>query len=124
MRLIKASCWPQKIKIPHRGGKPATYGDMTEVLKSELMDVNGSHGTCLHVIYPEQTEGYFLDLATGVSPELEKFLYALAEDTLVVKTLLEKDYTGTDVYRRTSNGFVLVLSSTVCKLNGFSLEVF
>ena len=131
--FVEEQIFPVSVKVPQRGGVAADVWDILQVLcqgQGTLMEEEDGFvdGWAVHVIPAGETAGEMLDLDEEDTTRemLQEYLLALPEGTgVAVSLVLDRgEYTSTKLYRRTADGFVLVMRTSADAREGFSLEVF
>lgn len=132
MKFLEQTLFCVSLNIPARGGMPADVSDICQVLhqgEGTLMEENENtqrvDGWAVHIIPPGERDGDMVELTEDTSEEvLSTYLMALPEGAVAVTSLVLEDYASTKAYRRTVDGFVLVMRTSTDATEGFSLEVF
>lgn len=133
IKFVEEQIFPVSVKVPALGGTTADVFDILQVLcqgqGTLMVEEDGyADGWAVHVIAPGGTDGNMLELDEEDTTRemLQGYLLELPEGAgLAVSLVLDRgEYTSMKLYRRTTDGFVLVMRTSTDAREGFSLEVF
>jgi hypothetical protein len=132
MKFLETKPFNVFLKVPERGGKPANVSDIYRIQHQQTYGLMAQdektqrvNGWTLHVIPVGEKSGHMVELTKETSQAtVSEYLLTLPEGTVVITSIVRKDYSENHAYRRTAVGFVLVMSTSLDHAEGFYLEVF